>query len=169
MGRHTCSTKRTTKIFVDSYEACRILSVLPPPGVSMAPTPRPTDAELAILRVLWDLGPSTVRHVFEDQRCATPGARWRHSLLPRLSAGQARSADCHWFAGAALPESQPCWRARLARSTHHPRSRSPAAIAVGRAHLVKHSRSSARGQSLASRCIRLLVSQRLPPRAMTCS
>ena len=31
----------------------------------MAPTPRPTDAELAILRVLWDLGPSTVRQVFE--------------------------------------------------------------------------------------------------------
>ena len=25
--------------------------------------PRPTDAELDILRVLWDLGPSTVRHV----------------------------------------------------------------------------------------------------------
>jgi BlaI family transcriptional regulator, penicillinase repressor len=27
--------------------------------------PRPTDAELAILRVLWDLGPSTVRQVHE--------------------------------------------------------------------------------------------------------
>jgi len=27
--------------------------------------PRPTDAELAILRVLWDLGPSTVRDVHE--------------------------------------------------------------------------------------------------------
>lgn len=27
--------------------------------------PRPTDAELAILRVLWDRGPSTVRHVHE--------------------------------------------------------------------------------------------------------
>lgn len=26
---------------------------------------RPTDAELAILQVLWDRGPSTVRHVFE--------------------------------------------------------------------------------------------------------
>jgi predicted transcriptional regulator len=26
-------------------------------------TPRPTDAELAILRVLWELGPSTVREV----------------------------------------------------------------------------------------------------------
>lgn len=31
----------------------------------MQPAPRPTDAELAILRVLWDRGPSTVRQVFE--------------------------------------------------------------------------------------------------------
>lgn len=29
------------------------------------PTPRPTDAELAILRVLWERGPSTVREVHE--------------------------------------------------------------------------------------------------------
>lgn len=29
----------------------------------MAPIPRPTDAELAILRVLWEQGPSTVREV----------------------------------------------------------------------------------------------------------
>src|SRR5918997_2732769 len=28
-------------------------------------TPKPTDAELAILRVLWDRGPSTVRQVHE--------------------------------------------------------------------------------------------------------
>lgn len=28
-------------------------------------TPKPTDAELAILRVLWDRGPSTVRQVFD--------------------------------------------------------------------------------------------------------
>lgn len=28
--------------------------------------PRPTDAELAILHVLWDRGPSTVRQVFES-------------------------------------------------------------------------------------------------------
>ena len=32
----------------------------------MSPSPpRPTDSELAILRVLWDRGPSTVRHVNE--------------------------------------------------------------------------------------------------------
>jgi predicted transcriptional regulator len=29
------------------------------------PTPRPTDAELSILRVLWERGPSTVRHVHD--------------------------------------------------------------------------------------------------------
>jgi len=29
------------------------------------PIPKPTDAELAILRVLWELGPSTVREVHE--------------------------------------------------------------------------------------------------------
>ena len=32
----------------------------------MKTTPRPTDAELAILRVLWRRGPSTVRQVQED-------------------------------------------------------------------------------------------------------
>jgi len=31
----------------------------------MSQTPRPTDAELAILRVLWQLGPSTVRQVHD--------------------------------------------------------------------------------------------------------
>ncbi len=36
-------------------------------------SPRPTDAELAILRVLWDRGPSTVRDVLEvlDRQRAT--------------------------------------------------------------------------------------------------
>ena len=31
----------------------------------MGRLPRPTDSELAILRILWDRGPSTVRHVHE--------------------------------------------------------------------------------------------------------
>jgi predicted transcriptional regulator len=31
----------------------------------MQPSPKPTDAELAILRVLWERGPSTVRQVYE--------------------------------------------------------------------------------------------------------
>ena len=33
--------------------------------MSRMSTPRPTDAELAILRILWDRGPSTVRQVLE--------------------------------------------------------------------------------------------------------
>jgi len=32
----------------------------------MAKTPKPTEAELAILRVLWNRGPSTVRQVHEE-------------------------------------------------------------------------------------------------------
>ena len=32
----------------------------------MNPPPRPTDAELAILRVLWRRGPSTVKQVHEE-------------------------------------------------------------------------------------------------------
>ena len=38
----------------------------------MATTPRPTDAELAILRVLWRRGPSTVRRVHEDMARRSP-------------------------------------------------------------------------------------------------
>ena len=33
--------------------------------MSRSSLPRPTDAELSILRVLWESGPSTVRHVHE--------------------------------------------------------------------------------------------------------
>jgi predicted transcriptional regulator len=33
--------------------------------MSRSPVPRPTDAELAILRVLWERGPSTVRQVHD--------------------------------------------------------------------------------------------------------
>jgi BlaI family transcriptional regulator, penicillinase repressor len=33
--------------------------------MNRTPAPRPTDAELAILRVLWDRGPSTVRQVHD--------------------------------------------------------------------------------------------------------
>src|SRR5947209_7783649 len=34
--------------------------------------PRPTDSELEILRVLWDLGPSTVREVHEQINAVKP-------------------------------------------------------------------------------------------------
>lgn len=36
--------------------------------------PRPTDAELAILRILWERGPSTVRHVHERLAVDRPAA-----------------------------------------------------------------------------------------------
>jgi len=32
----------------------------------MEPQPRPTDAELEILRIIWSRGPSTVREVFDE-------------------------------------------------------------------------------------------------------
>jgi predicted transcriptional regulator len=42
--------------------------------VSKTPAaPRPTDAELAILRVLWERGPSTVRQVHEVLSRERPG------------------------------------------------------------------------------------------------
>ena len=34
-------------------------------AMNRTPAPRPTDAELAILRILWDRGPSTVRQVHD--------------------------------------------------------------------------------------------------------
>jgi predicted transcriptional regulator len=40
--------------------------------MSRPSAPRPTDAELAILRVLWDRGPSTVRQVHEVLSRARP-------------------------------------------------------------------------------------------------
>jgi len=43
-------------------------------------TPRPTDAELAILRVLWQRGPSTVREVHE----ALSGAQGYTTVLKQL-------------------------------------------------------------------------------------
>ncbi len=38
----------------------------------MPPCPKPTEAELAILRVLWSEGPSTVRHVLTELERARP-------------------------------------------------------------------------------------------------
>jgi predicted transcriptional regulator len=70
-----------TKVFVDKkklfvYECVYIGKDPHRKGHAMArrPTrskpPRPTDAELAILRTLWRLGPSTVRQVHEAQAAA---------------------------------------------------------------------------------------------------
>lgn len=40
--------------------------------MAQANRPRPTDAELEILRVLWKRGPSTVRDVYEELKQAKP-------------------------------------------------------------------------------------------------
>src|SRR5436309_2231930 len=50
----------TTKFFVDTYEEPRMLIAM------IATPPKPTDSELAILRVLWERGPSTVRQVHDQ-------------------------------------------------------------------------------------------------------
>jgi predicted transcriptional regulator len=50
--------RRVTKVFVDIDEELRILA-------QMTRRPRPTDAELAVLQVLWERGPSTVREVHQ--------------------------------------------------------------------------------------------------------
>jgi BlaI family penicillinase repressor len=43
-----------------SYDTARSMKKIP------IPLPKPTDAELAVLRVLWHRGPSTVREVWEQ-------------------------------------------------------------------------------------------------------
>jgi BlaI family penicillinase repressor len=46
-----------------------------------AELPRPTDAELDILNVLWKLGPSTVRRAHEELAAVKP---WRYSTMLKL-------------------------------------------------------------------------------------
>jgi BlaI family transcriptional regulator, penicillinase repressor len=63
----------TTKIFVDNLRSYSYIlqtngldcSILTRILMAKRNLPRPTDAELAILRVLWERGPSTVREVTE--------------------------------------------------------------------------------------------------------
>lgn len=43
-------------------------------GMTTSKPPRPTDAELAILRILWDRGPSSVRQVHEALSRERPSA-----------------------------------------------------------------------------------------------
>ena len=57
---------RNTKLFVDNNEGLRIMTGSEPRRTPMprkTSPPRPTDGELAILQVLWQQGPSTVRQV----------------------------------------------------------------------------------------------------------
>ncbi len=72
--------------------------------------PRPTDAELAILRVLWDRGPSTVRQV-HDVLVARPARRLHDRAEAaadhdRKGAGPARRRDRTHVYQARLSEEQ---------------------------------------------------------------
>src|SRR2546425_83007 len=53
-----------TKVFVDKYEYFRIIAVQL--TMKKPKPPKPTDAEMMILRVLWRRGRSTVREVWEQ-------------------------------------------------------------------------------------------------------
>jgi BlaI family penicillinase repressor len=64
----------STKVFV--YTAglvnCGTSELISGGQVSKSNLPRPTDAELAILNVLWRRGPSTVRHVLDELNRTQP-------------------------------------------------------------------------------------------------
>ena len=49
-------------------------------------TPRPTDAELEILRVLWERGPSTVRQVHEELAARETGYTTTLKLMQIMAA-----------------------------------------------------------------------------------
>ncbi len=48
--------------------------------MSRTTVPRPTDAELSILRILWDRGPSTVRQVHDELARERPAAVYTTAL-----------------------------------------------------------------------------------------
>jgi len=48
--------------------------------MSRTTAPRPTDAELSILRILWDRGPSTVRQVHDELARERPAAAYTTAL-----------------------------------------------------------------------------------------
>ena len=58
-----------------------------------ADPPRPTDAELAILRVLWDRGPSTVREVHEALEEKEVGYTTTLKLLQKMTAKELVARD----------------------------------------------------------------------------
>src|SRR5215207_7394369 len=52
------TVQRSTNFFVDIYESLRSLVIMSAESI------RPTEAELKILAVLWEHGPSTVREIY---------------------------------------------------------------------------------------------------------
>src|SRR5437764_5142114 len=53
----------STKVLVDKYDSFRMMRT---GFMKKNKLPKPTDAEMAILTVLWQRGPSTVREVWEQ-------------------------------------------------------------------------------------------------------
>src|SRR5438309_1442510 len=74
IGEHNVSrTHELRTSSLTNYETVRILMRIGEKMTDKTGTPRPTDAELAILNVLWERGPSTVRDVHEALTTAEHG------------------------------------------------------------------------------------------------
>jgi BlaI family penicillinase repressor len=78
--------------------------------VSKTNLPRPTDAELAILRVLWRLGPSTVRQVLEELNLNQPtgyttALKMLQIMTEKGLVGRDESERTHIY-HAALPKEE---------------------------------------------------------------
>lgn len=76
--------------------------------MSKPPLPRPTDAELAILRVLWKRGPSTVRQVhdeFGDQTGYTTVLKLMQIMTEKGLVTRDESERTHVYE-ARLPEEE---------------------------------------------------------------
>ncbi|MCY0991030.1 BlaI/MecI/CopY family transcriptional regulator [Nannocystis sp. ILAH1] len=76
----------------------------------MGPPPRPTDAELSILRVLWKIGPATVRAVHEVLQAERPvnyttALKLLQIMTDKGLVTRDESARSHVYA-AAQPEAE---------------------------------------------------------------
>ena len=78
--------------------------------------PRPTTAELDLLRVIWRLGPATVREIHEARAEGTSRHRLRHRAAP--DAGDARQGPAGARRTPAL--ARLCRRARAGRAADQP-------------------------------------------------
>ena len=122
-------SKKSTKLFVEStkafvYPAARLRQEerlgrsLPPTPPPSQPPPRPTDAELAILRVLWERGPSTVRAVWEemgrggrDVGYTTAPSSCRSCRTRGWSSGTSAAIRTSTARPGARPIRNACWSA----------------------------------------------------------
>ena len=76
----------------------------------MEPQPRPTDAELEILRIIWARGPSTVREVFEEMAKArnagyTPVLKFMQIMMEKGLLKRTEAHRVHMYE-ATVPQEQ---------------------------------------------------------------